>query len=120
MSNKISYYINTNQDVARATYFFIFGFFLLVLGGLCNGTAIYSNGNRMPVYTSEFEKDNATHFTFTDKNAVNNFIFTDIFPIYFSDYILLYSIGDIFLISAIIFCLVSDIFLIIALISLKN
>ena len=74
---------------------FIASVIIIIMGGMLNHSVIISNGCKMPVYTDEINFSNSkSHFSFTDKNAVNNFYLSDIFKIKIKNFLAIFSIGD--------------------------
>jgi hypothetical protein len=84
---------------------------LALFGGLLNVTAMLSNNGKMPVLLMDYKFDDGTilpkenysfedeeHFSFYDKKQIKNYYLVDIIPI--KDY--RYSIGDMFMIFALI------------------
>lgn len=67
---------------------------LLMFGGLLNTYVISSNGGKMPVLSTYSSGGTNSHFYYSDKETINNFIFTDIIKLPKSTW----SIGDLFLI----------------------
>jgi len=63
-------------------------------GAFLNMSVVGNNDCRMPVYTGKWLLDTNTHFNFTEKESVNQFLLTDIIHIklFREGY---YSIGDI-------------------------
>ena len=73
---------------------------MVLAGGMLNVMAVATNDGRMPVYTDEFEMSTDTHFTFTDKADVSEFMIVDYIRINlpFSQSVAYYSIGDIIMV----------------------
>ena len=70
--------------------------------------AMDSNGWKMPVL-HDYPYEDSTHFTYTDKQSVKNWILTDIIPIPNPYFIIAFSLGDIFIVMGFIFSLVTQI-----------
>jgi hypothetical protein len=81
------------------TLFFAVIFFLLFsVGGILNMSVIGNNGCKMPVYTGEYLISDNNHFIFTNPKEVNQFLLTDIIPIFNS----INSIGDVLMLIGVI------------------
>lgn len=80
---------------------------LFIIGALLNITAMSSNDWRMPVLHSYQYEDN-THFTYTDKDSVKNWILTDIIVIPNNYFIIAFSIGDFFILFSFVMLLINQ------------
>jgi len=74
---------------------------IVLAGGLLNILAISTNGGKMPVYANDIQFETSKHFSFDEKNSVNNFILTDWIDIKFA----WMSLGDIMIFIGVSFIL---------------
>lgn len=76
-----------------------FLFFLILSGGLLNASVVHANGGKMPVLDGYTKR---RHFGYTESIEVNLSYLSDRFTLDFGRYELIYSIGDIIIISGIL------------------
>lgn len=96
-------YVKGKERLFLIISFMYLSVLFIIVGGFMNSMAVNSNNGKMPVY-ADYLGDSDYHFSFTEKNLIKFFYFSDIFKAKIGHLTeIYYSVGDVVISVGMIF-----------------